>query len=328
MATTKITDIIQPEVLGSMVPALLTEHMDLMRLGFATGDYKNINITEGGSFINVPFYGEITGDDEVMTDDTSSVPGKLSTLKDIGVVCHRIKSWGSRDLAKILSGSDPMKEASRQLAAYWGYRGQRALINVLNGNFAATGPLGTGATYPHITDVAVTSSTPVTLTATQAITTLQLMGQYFKDIDGWVMHSKVFLDCEAEKLITYSETKNPDDLTSMWRQPSFLGKPVVISDDVPVDTTTSGFYKYTTYGLGKGSLYFGTQKKMNPETDRDILAKEDVLSCDFHFVPHLKLCKWAVTTENPTNAALATATNWSLIAENHQFVKAIAIITN
>lgn len=329
MATTKISDIIIPEVLGSMVPALLTEHMDFMRLGFATGDYNNVNITEGGSFVNVPFYGELTGDDEVMEDDKSSVPGKISTLKDIGVVCHRIKSWGSRDLAKILSGSDPMKEASRQLAAYWGYRGQQALIKVLNGVFAASGPLGTSATNPHVTDVAVTSGTAVPLTATQAIVTLQLMGQYFKDIDGWVMHSKVFLDCEKEKLVTYKETIGPDDLEkSMWRQPYFLGKPVVISDDVPVDTTTANYYKYTTYGLGKGALYFGTQKKMNPETDRDILAKEDVLSCDFHFVPHLKLVKWGVTTENPTNTQLATYSNWSLIAENHKFVKAIAIVTN
>lgn len=328
MAVTRITDIIVPEVLGKMVPAMLTDHMDLMRLGFATGDYKNSNITDGGSFVNVPFYGELSGDDELMTDDTSSVPGKLSTLKDIGVVCHRIKSWGSRDLAKILSGDDSMTEAGRQLAKYWGYRGQQALINVLSGVFAATGPLGTGATYPHVTDVAVTESTAVKLSATQAIATLQLMGQYFTGIDGWIMHSKVFLDLEAEKLITYSETKNPDDLVSMWRQPSFLGKPVVISDDVPVDTTTANYFKYTTYGLGKGSLYFGTQKKMNPETDRDVLAKEDVLSCDFHFVPHLKLVKWGVATENPTNAQLATATNWTLIAENHKFVKAIAIITN
>lgn len=329
MATTKISDIIKPQVLASMVPALLTEHMDFLRLGFATPDYNNVKIDQRGVFAEVPFYNELTGNDEVMTDDTSSIPEKISTSKDVGVVCHRIKSWGSRDLAKIVSGDDPMKEASRQLAKYWGYRGQQALINVLNGVFAATGPLGTSATAPHVKDVAVTSGTAVPITATTALDALALLGQYYTDIDGWVMHSKVFIDAQKDNLITYKYTQDPTTLTKeLWNQPMFLGKPVVISDDVPVNTGTANYYKYTTYGLAKGALYFGTQKKMNPETDRDILAKEDVLSCDFHFVPHLKLCKWNVSTENPANTDLATATNWSLIATNHKFVKAVAIVTN
>lgn len=222
-----------------------------------------------------------------------------------------------------------MKEASRQLAKFWGYRGQQSLINVMNGVFADAGPLGVNAANPHVSDLSVTSGTPVTITAIQALTGLGLLGQYFQDIDGWVMHSKVYLDAEAEKLITYKYTEAPDTLDgSLWKTPRFLGKPVVISDDVPVDTTTAGFYKYTTYGLAKGTLYFGTQKAMNPETDRDILAKEDVLSCDMHFVPHMKLIKWNVTTENPANTDLATAGNWASIATNHKFIKAIALITN
>ena len=59
-----------------------------------------------------------------------------------------------------------------------------------------------------------------------------------------------------------------------------------------------------------------------------ILAFEDVISTNIHFVPHIKLCKWNTTDTNPTNTQLATATNWASVANDHKFIGLIALQTN
>ena len=64
--STKIADIIKPYILGKMVPALLTEHMDFLATGLASKDYDNVSLTSGGNTVEVPYYGELTGDDEVL----------------------------------------------------------------------------------------------------------------------------------------------------------------------------------------------------------------------------------------------------------------------
>jgi hypothetical protein len=75
-------------------------------------------------------------------------------------------------------------------------------------------------------------------------------------------------------------------------------------------------------------MYLGRQQDLMTETDRDILAFEDVLSTSIHFVPHVKLCKWNTTDTNPTNTLLATATQWTSVANDHKFIGIAALQTN
>lgn len=52
--STKISDIIKPYILGKMVPAILTEHMDFLSTGLATKDYDNVTLTSGGNTVEFP----------------------------------------------------------------------------------------------------------------------------------------------------------------------------------------------------------------------------------------------------------------------------------
>lgn len=329
MATTKISDVIVPEVLSSMASAQISNYLDFEKTGLVTSDYNNVDIREGGHFAEVRFYNQLdaTDADEVLEDDKSLTPSKISTGKDIGVVCHRGKAWGSRDLAAILSGDDPQKELANQVGKYWARRIAQALIAVLNGNFNASGPLGTGATHPHALDQAVTSGTPVTLAHTSAIDTAKLLGDAMGDLEVIIMHSKVYADLLKEKLVEFPTIFSPD-MVDVKTKGKYLGMEIIVSDDVPVDTSTPSFYKYTTYMAKKGCMYLGRQRDLMSETDRDILAFEDVISTNIHFVPHIKLCKWNTTDTNPTNTALATYGNWTSVANDHKFIGLVAIITN
>ena len=329
MATTKISDVIVPEVLSSMASAQISNYLDFETTGITSADYNNVDIREGGNFAEVRFYNQLdaTDADEVLEDDKSLTPAKISTGKDIGVVCHRGKAWGSRDLAFILSGDDPQKEISKQIGKYWAQRISAALISVLNGNFNASGPLGTGATYPHTYSVGVTTGAKILFTHTNALATMNLLGDAMNDFDVIIMHSKVYTDLVTAKLTTWSLGFNPEN-TKVDGNDSYLGKKIIVSDKVPVDVSTPTYPIYTTYFAKKGCMYLGRQKDLMTETDRDILAFEDVISTSIHFVPHIKLCKWNVTTTNPTNTALATYSNWLSVANDHKFIGLAALKSN
>jgi hypothetical protein len=92
--------------------------------------------------------------------------------------------------------------------------------------------------------------------------------------------------------------------------PTYMGLRVIISDDI----TNSGG-NYACYFFTNGAIATGEQAALRTETDRDILAKSDAMALDWHNVYHPVGAKWAVTTTNPTQAQLATITNWSKVYE-------------
>ena len=53
------------------------------------------------------------------------------------------------------------------------------------------------------------------------------------------------------------------------------------------------------------------QQDLRIEADRNVLSKQDVLSVDYHSAYHVMGTAWGNAADNPTNAALATAGNWS-----------------
>jgi hypothetical protein len=321
---TRIADIIVPEVLTDMVSAMISPYIDFVKLGIATKDYENVDIREGGHFAEIPFYDQLTGDDEVLTDDTSMTPGKISTRKDIGVVCHRGRAWASRDLAKILSGDDPMKEIAKQVSSYWGKMSKNHLISVLNAAFDPTsGPLKD----THRLQVGVTTGDKVQMAHNHVVNAAALLGDMMEEFDCIVMHSKQYADAINANMVSFPYTYDPKN-TNLRGKGQFMGLDIIVTDNLPVDASVADYPLYTSYLMKKGCMYYGMQKEIMTENDRDILALQDVLATSMHFVPHLKLVKWNVTDTNPSNAALATPTNWQKIAEDDKFIGAVALITN
>jgi hypothetical protein len=326
MAETRIADVVVPEVLSDMVSAQISEYIDFVRLGLATKDYGNKDIRDGGHFCKVPFYEQLTGDDEVITDSTSLTPGKITTDTDIGVVLHRGKAWASRDLAAILSGDDPMKEIAKQVAKYWGKKSANHLISVLNGVFYDT----TGTLYgTHVKKVAAADTTAVVLTSGSVVGAANLLGDMMDEFDAIVVHSKVYADMLREKLVTFPERFDPTNVRINGDKGKYLGLNIIVTDYCPVAAGgTAPFNVYTCYLMKKGCMYYGMQRSIMTETDRDILAQKDVLATTMHAVPHVKLVKWNVTTTNPTNAALGTATNWLKVADDDKFIGCVALLVN
>jgi hypothetical protein len=326
MATLR-SDIIIPEVFTPYVIEQTTQRDAFLASGVVQ-PLAELNATEGGDFINVPFWkANLSGDFEVLTDSSSLTPGKIQADKQVGVILHRGRAFESRDLAALAAGSDPMAAIGAKIADYIANQRQKDLLSCLGGVFGTLGTTSSSAAFFPLTIDGESGDTPTVLSPRHVAEAKSLLGDQGDKLTAIAMHSKVYYDLVERKAIDYVATTDARGTTTTQSGgslvaayggsvdvPTYCGLRVIVSDDV--QTSGSGATtEYATYFFTQGAIASGEQMAMQTETDRDILAKSDAMSIDLHYVYHPVGAKWAVTTVNPTRAQLETVGNWSKVYE-------------
>jgi len=325
MATLR-SDVIIPEVFTPYV----IEQTTLRDAFLASGVVQpmaELNATEGGDFINVPFWkANLSGDFEVLTDSSSLTPGKITADKQVGVVLHRGRAFEARDLAALAAGSDPMAAIGAKIADYVANQRQKDLLSCLQGVF---GSLNSNTSSSAFFDLCIDSEsgdTPTTLSPRHVAEARAILGDQGDKLAAVAMHSKVYYDLVERRAVDFvlasdlsggGATASGGTIAPAYGNPSvptYMGLRVIVSDDVP--TTGSGSStEYGTFFFTSGAVASGEQLAMQVEQDRDILAKSDAMSIDLHYTYHPVGAKWSVTTVNPTRAQLETVGNWSKVYE-------------
>jgi hypothetical protein len=327
MATLR-SDIIIPEVFTPYVIEQTTFRDAFLASGVVQ-PMAELNATEGGDFINVPFWkANLSGDFEVLSDSSSLTPGKIQADKQVGVILHRGRAFEARDLAALAAGSDPMAAIGAKIADYIANQRQKDLLSCLAGVFGTLGTTSSSAAFFPLSIDGESGDTPTTLSPRHVAEARSLLGDQGDKLAAVAMHSKVYYDLVERKAIDYV-TETDARLTSSVTDfvggstagaygnptvPTYMGLRVIVSDDVQTEGSGSST-EYATYFFTQGAIASGEQMAMQTETDRDILAKSDAMSIDLHYCYHPVGAKWAVTTSNPTRAQLATVGNWSKVYE-------------
>jgi hypothetical protein len=327
MATLR-SDIIIPEVFTPYVIEQTTQRDAFLASGVVQ-PMAELNATEGGDFINVPFWkANLSGDFEVLTDSTSLTTGKITADKQVGVILHRGRAFEARYLAALAAGADPMAAIGAKIADYVANQRQKDLLSCLGGVFGSLGSTSSSAAFFGLTIDGESGDTPTTLSPRHVAEARSLLGDQGDKLAAVAMHSKVYYDLVERKAIDYV-TETDARLTSSVTDfvggsiagaygnptvPTYMGLRVIVSDDVQTDGSGSST-EYATYFFTQGAVASGEQLAMQTETDRDILAKSDAMSIDLHYCYHPVGAKWGVTTVNPTRAQLETVSNWSKVYE-------------
>jgi hypothetical protein len=324
MATLR-SDIIVPEIFTPYLIEATTQRDAFLSSGVVQ-PMAELDASEGGDFINVPFFSaNLSGDFEVLTDSSSLTPGKITANKQVGVVLHRGRAFESRDLAALAAGADPMAAIGNKIASYVANQRQKDLIKCLEGVFGGL-TSNTGAAF---IDLSFDKTGQTALGPRQVAKARALLGDQGDKLTAVAMHSAVYYDLVERKAIDYitntearlstaatgASTINAiaGSIASAYAGdnsvPTFMSLRVIVSDDLAPTSTN-----YPVYFFTAGAIASGEQMALRTETDRDILAKSDAMAIDLHYCYHPIGAKWG-TTVNPTQAQLATIGNWTKVFE-------------
>jgi len=324
MATLR-SDIIIPEIFTPYVIEATTARDAFLASGVVQ-PMAELNATEGGDTVNVPFWkANLSGDFEVLSDSTSLTPGKIQADKQVGVILRRGKAWEARDLAALAAGSDPMAAIGAKVADYVANQRQKDLIKTLEGVFGAL----TGSDSPAFSALRFDTSGMTALGPRQVAKARSLLGDQGDKLTAVCMHSAVYYDLVERKAIDYvtnteargGGTVATTNIAPVFAGsiagayggdnsvPTYMGLRVIVSDDLTPTSTN-----YPVYFFTAGAIASSEQMGLRTETDRDILAKSDAMAIDLHYVYHPVGAKWGGSA-NPTQAQLATVGNWTKVYE-------------
>lgn len=333
MATTAISNVIVPSVFNPYFIARTAELARLYMGSIISNDAAlNALATQGGKLINMPFWNDLSGNDEILSDSSALTPAIITSSQDIAALHVRGKAWSVNDLAKALSGDDPMRAIGDLVADYWARRMQAVMIASLTGVFADNVANDSGDMTVNVSGTLNSDISSATkMSGDVFIDAQKTFGDALGMISGIGMHSHVYANLKKTDNISF--IKQSDGALEIER---YRGLPIIIDDKCPYtprEGAGSGddAPKYTTYLFGSGAIGLGMGGAPVPsETDRDSLAGNDILVTRNHFVMHprgVKFTSASVAGVSPTNAELAAAANWDRVYERKN-VRIAQIITN
>lgn len=277
---------------------------------------------KGGKTIDLPFFGDLSGDSEIDSDTVASVPTDIAGDLQVGVRNMRRKSWKSSDLAADLSGSDPSQAIARSTGRYWIRDMQVTCRSILNGLFGTGGPLATSHAVGGVSSQ---------LSQGLMVDGIAKLGDAGDDLTGVMMHSAIYYALmKLDLIVPSSNTSQIDTRLSgeALEKGTYLGRPVFVDDKLPFLTTGGGgggsLPVYHTFFFGPGAFAYATAPAKNPvETDRDKFLGVDFLINRTHYLVHPNGISWKgnAAAAAPTNTELATPANWVKVFDDDRNIR-------
>lgn len=302
MAETKIADVIQPELFADYVIDETTEKSEIMFGGVIENDSRlNELVTGGGTILTMPQWNDLGGKSQVLSDSSPLEVQNITSKSILATLLIRGNAWGSNELAGALAGDDPMKAIASRVADWWVRDEKSNILSILKGIFLAD----------SMADLKLDKSS-AKIDANMVLDAKQLMGDASNELEMIYMHSAVFTELQKQNVIQFIPVAE-----SKIQIPTYLGYRVIMDDSAPVADDV-----YTTYLLSRGCIKRGTgiPATLTPvETDRDSLQSVDLLINRQAKVFHPRGISWIgggkIAGATPTDAELATGTNWELKAD-------------
>lgn len=315
MAGTTLSDVIVPELFTRYVVKRTMELSALFNSGIVTNNAEFDRLaSEAAPIHNMPFFEDLQGDSENVTEGTDLTAKKITSNKDVSTTIRRAAMWSATDLSAALAGADPMAAIGDLVAGFWARDMQKELINILNGVFAAT------TMTRHVLDVSAGDGAGANISASVFIDGLQMLGDAQGQLTAVAMHSAVKSYLKKQNLITTQRDSNSVEFET------YQDRRVIVDDGCPYSDGV-----YTTYLFGNGAIAFGNGNPVgfvSTEVDRDKKKGSgvDYLINRRTFILHPRGVQWTnssrAAVESPTRAELANKANWKRVYED----KAIRLV--
>ena len=330
MAETKLSDVIVPTVFDPYVSERSIHLNKFFQAGVLVKSPVLFEKLAGGSnTFNFPFWQDLSGDAEVLTETDNMTVNPITADKMIARRQLRGKAWGANDLAAQLSEANPIQAIGDRVANYWATQYQKYLTYSIRGVIADNIANDSGDLVVDIsTETGLSATAANKISAQKTIEAVLKQGDRFNEITALAVHSVVYATLLNNDLIDYVQ-----DSASSLAIPTYMGLKVVVDDYLPVIAGGVNGYKYHSYLFKTGSVAFAENpgKYTANETYRDPKGiGVDSLYTRRQFCIHPLGFSWVMsadTATSPSDANLYAATSWNRVY-NAKNAGVIALISN
>lgn len=334
MATTRLSDLIQPEVFQPYVSDEITRKLNLVQSGVITRDETvDTLLNGGGSLFNIPFYDNLSDTGEyVATDDPSDriVPEKATAKKMQVARCMRTTAYEVANLDKYITGSDPMTFIVSRLSDKRAGLLQNQFLSVVKGIFAnnATADDAYHSQNDQRLDISGNAYSKGTtdFSVEALINAISKMGDAQDGLGMIMVHSMVFANMQKQDIIA---TRLPSEAVA----PTYYynGYQIIINDLLPHN---AGVYSTYIFGRDQFKLGFGN-------VDRPLADHVDELGGNGMGITTI-INRWCNAIApvgysyvggtpddegGPNNTELSTAASWRRVCGSHKTTKMIELVT-
>lgn len=330
MAETRLEDVIVPSVFDRYV----MERSLALNAFYTSGILVQNpviyqNLAGGSKTFTIPFWKDLSGDSEVLTETSDMTVNNVTSDKMIVRRQLRGKSWGYNDLAAQLSGDDPAGAIADRVASYWASEKQKLLVCAMRGIIADNVANDSGDLVVDIsTEDGDNATSANKISAEKTIDAIMKQGDRFKEMTALAVHSIVYTTLVKNDLIDYIT-----DSASKVVIPTYLGMKVIVDDNLPVIAGSSSGYKYHSYLFKQGAIGYaeniGRFVASEVERKKAGIGIENLYTrSQFAFAP--AGFSWVMsndTATSPSNADLYAAASWDRVF-NAKNTGIIALISN
>jgi hypothetical protein len=316
MAVTLLANVVVPSIFAEYVIEETTNRSALFKSGiFDKNATFNSLVAGGGQTFNLPFWQNLSGRSTAMQSGTTLTAANITASTEIAVRLIRGKLWGAEDIAAELAGDDPMRAIAQKVADFWAEDIQLTTIACLDGIFADNLANDSGDLINDISGEDGNNATDAQLIGSDAvIDSIFLLGDAFNKVTTIAMHSVPYARLQKLNLIDFEPTN-----TQNVGFGTYLGKTVIVDDNLGKTAGSTSGFKYDTYLFMNGSIAWGESPAKNAvEMDRVIADSQDLLANRRQFTVHPRgysFISGSVAGATPTDTELALAANWNRVYE-------------
>jgi hypothetical protein len=133
MAATLLSNMIIPQLFNDYIVERTAQLSRLRQSGIIADMSELLGDKLGGTTVNMPFFKDLTGTDDVVADTADLAINNITTSQDVAAKLYRAKVFGASDLSGDLAGTDPMAAIANLFAEWWVRQEQTTLLKVLEG---------------------------------------------------------------------------------------------------------------------------------------------------------------------------------------------------
>lgn len=285
-----------------------------------------------GTRIEAPFFDPInpveermtSGDDWGTSGDGHFTFQKITSSTQYATITHRGFAYAVDKLSRLAIGEDPLAVLASQLAPAMDKLRTAKFIAQMEGLLGTGGPLN--ATQNLNKSVTTGSTIANWLTAENIVEARYKLGERQSDITTLVIPSPVAAYLEQVGFLAYDADRK--GVNRRQEIGIFGNLNVVVDDQCPIIGTSGQQRQFVCYLAGAGVMREGDQIPMEIEADRNAPSKQDGLVIDYHHVQHVPGTSWNAAFDNPTNAQLATGSNFTLAYAEPRLIPVVRLVVN